>query len=210
MKIVISVGGSVLYDKKFNVKLAKDLKKVLNKFNNDYKIVAGGGTLARDLISQFKFDEESLHTIGIMATKINAFALSRILGYKFVDVHPKRIGKIKENTVSGGYKPGWSTDVDAAIIANYWNADALLNLTNVDHMYTKDPKLKGAKPIDFIDFESVFEILGEEFDPGMHYPIDPRAVKILMRKKIPIYIFKGIKNLEKILAGKEFVGTIIN
>ncbi len=210
MKIVISVGGSVLYDKKFNIKLAKDLKRVLDKFNNDYKVVAGGGTLARDLISQFNFDEESLHTLGIMATKINAFALSRILGYKFVDIHPKRIGKIKENTVSGGYKPGWSTDVDAAIIAKYWSADAFLNMTNVDHVYTDNPTNKNAKPIDFMDYESAIELLGNNFDPGMHYPIDPRAVKILMSKRIPIYIFKGIKNLEKILAGKEFVGTIIN
>ena len=210
MKIVISVGGSVLYNKKFNIELARNLKKILHKFNNNYKVVAGGGTLARDLISQFNFDEESLHTIGIMATKINAFALSRILGYKFVDIHPKRIGKMKENTVSGGYKPGWSTDVDAAVIAKYWDADAFLNMTNVDHVYTDNPSKKNAKPIDFMDYESAIEFFGNNFVPGMHYPIDPRAISILLKKRIPIYIFKGIKNLEKILAGEEFVGTRIN
>ncbi len=210
MKFVVSVGGSVLYNGKFNTKLAKSINGVLSKIKNDYKIVAGGGTLARDLINQFKFDEESLHQIGIMATKINAFALSKYLGFKFVDKHPKLIGKMKENTVSGGYKPGWSTDVDAAIIAKYWGADALLNLTNVDHMYTRDPKEPGAKPIEFIDYESVMDILGNKFNPGMHYPIDPRAIKILKVERIPIYIFKGVENLRKILLKKEFIGTRIN
>ncbi len=210
MKFVISVGGSVLYNKKFNLEFANELKKILKKHNHKYKIVTGGGSLARDLIKQFNFDEKSLHILGIMATKINAFALSRILNYKYTEIHPKRIAKIKENTVSAGYKPGWSTDVDAAIIAKYWDADALLNITNVDYMYTKDPKLKGAKPIDFIDFESALEILGNKFEPGMHYPIDPRAVKILKSKRIPIFIFKGLNNLDKILSGKEFMGTRIN
>ena len=208
MKFVISVGGSVLYNERFDVGLANSLKKVL-KNKNEYKIVTGGGTLARNLISQFHFDEESEHIIGIMATKINAFALSKILGYRFVDKNPKNIAKIKENTVSGGYKPGWSTDIDAAIIAKYWGADALLNLTNVDYMYTKDPNKPGAKPIESIDYESIKEILGHKFSPGMHYPIDPRVIDVLKRKRIPILIFSGINNLKKIIEGKKFVGTTI-
>ena len=208
MKFVISVGGSVLYNGKFNHKLANSLKKVLDN-SHSYKLVTGGGTLARDLISQFHFDEESEHILGIMATKINAFALSKILGYKFVDKNPISIARIKENTVSGGYKPGWSTDIDAAIIAKYWNADALLNLTNIDYMYTKNPNRPGAKPIESIDYESVKEILGHDFSPGMHYPIDPRVIDILKKKRIPIIIFSGISNLKKIIEGKKFVGTTI-
>ena len=207
MKIVISVGGSVLYERHFNYKLALGLKGVLK--NGKYKIVTGGGKLARNLISQLGFlEEEDRHRVGIMATNINAFILSKILNFKFLDINPKLVGLKNFNTVSGGYKPGWSTDVDAAIIAKYWRADLFLNMTNVKYVYNKDPrKYKNAKPLKEISFDELIEIQDNTYSPGMHYVLDPRAVKILRKLKIKTYIFSGVYNLEKILEGKNFVGT---
>ena len=208
MKVVISIGGSILYPRNFDYKLAIEIKKVL-KNKNKYKIVAGGGRLARDLISQFKFlNQEEKHEIGIMATNINAFVLSKILNFKFLDINPRIIGLKKFNTVSGGYKPGWSTDVDAAIIAKYWKAGIFLNMTNVKYVYNKDPrKYKDAKPFKKISFDELIKIQGNVFSPGMHYVLDPRAVRILKNFKIKTYIFSGVENLRKILEGKNFVGT---
>ena len=207
MKVVISVGGSILYEKHFNYELALGLKGVLK--SGKYKIVAGGGRLARNLISQLNFlKEEDKHRVGIMATKINAFILSKILNFKFLDIDPRLIGLKNFNTVSGGYKPGWSTDVDAAIIAKYWKADVFLNMTNVKYVYNKDPrKYKNAKPFKEISFDELIEIQGNKYSPGMHYVLDPRAVKILKRSRIQAYIFSGIGNLKRILEGRDFVGT---
>ena len=208
MKIVMSVGGSVLYKNNFNYKLAFEIKKSL-KNKNKYKLVAGGGKLARNLISQFDFlGEKERHKIGIMATNINAFVLSKILNFNFLDINPRLIGLKNFNTVSGGYKPGWSTDVDAAIIAKYWKADIFLNMTDVRYVYDKDPKkYKNAKSFKEISFNKLMEIQGNKYDPGMHYVLDPRAVEILKRSKIKTYIFSNIENLNKILEGKEFIGT---
>ena len=208
MRVVISIGGSILYPNDFDYRLALEIKKILKK-KDKYKIVAGGGKLARDLIFQLNFlNEEDKHRIGIMATNINAFVLSKILNFKFLDINPKLIGLKNFNTVSGGYKPGWSTDVDAAIIAKYWKADLFLNMTNVKYVYDKDPrKYKDAKPFKEISFDELIKIQGHKYSPGMHYVLDPRAVKILKKSKTRTYIFSGIENLRKIIEGKEFIGT---
>ncbi len=211
MKFVISVGGSVLYDGKFNLNFAIKLKNSLIE-KHKYKIVAGGGTLAKEFIDEFNFlKEDDKHRLGIYATNINAFVLSRILGFKFLDINPKRIAKVRENTVSGGYKVGWSTDVDAAIIAKYWKADILLNITNVPYVYDKDPKkFRDARPIKSISYDELIKIQKGNFNPRMHFVFDPRGLRILKRTGIPIYIFSGISNLRKILLGKKFRGTIVS
>jgi len=39
-----------------------------------------------------------------------------------------------------GWKPGWSTDYDAVIMAKNISADAIINMSNIDYVYDSDPK----------------------------------------------------------------------
>ena len=60
----------------------------------------------------------------------------------------KKIKSKKKVLIAGGWKPGWSTDFDAVLLAKNLKAELVINMTNVDYVYNKDPKKsKGAKPI---------------------------------------------------------------
>ena len=50
--------------------------------------------------------------------------------------------------VAGGWMPGRSTDDDAVRLAKIYGAEMVINLSNIDYVYDKDPnKYKDAKKL---------------------------------------------------------------
>ena len=50
----------------------------------------------------------------------------------------------------------------------------------------------------------------KQFKPGQHFVLDQKAAGIIMKNKIKTYILgKNMKNLDLLLSGKKFKGTII-
>jgi len=217
MKIVISLGGSVIVPKEIDVKFIKEFAKLIKKYKKKHRfsIVCGGGYTARIYTRKakdFGISTKKAHELGIDATHLNAKFLAMILNAKFSKEHPNEIGKMKGLIVSGGYKPGWTTDTDAALIAKSMKADVLINITDVKGVYTKDPdKYKDAKLIrkmDWLEFEKMFgkKIKGA----GKHYVFDPLAAQICKKENIKVIVIgKDIKNLKNVLNNKEFIGTVI-
>lgn len=218
MKIVISLGGSVIVPKDLDMMFLRDFAKLIKKYKKKHKfsIVCGGGHTARIYTSkakEFGLSTNDAHELGISATHLNAKFLAKILDAKFSNEHPTKIGKMKGIVVSGGYKPGWTTDTDAALIAKSMKADMLINMTDVKGVYTKDPhKFKNAKLIPKISWEEFEEMFGKKITgAGKHYVFDPLAGQICKKSKIKVYVSgKNLKNIEKLLNRKNFTGTIIN
>jgi uridylate kinase len=54
-------------------------------------------------------------------------------------------------------------------------------------------------------------MVGDKWDPGMNTPFDPVASKKAQRMGLKVVIIKGddLENVERFLAGKEYVGTLI-
>ena len=150
MKIVISLGGSLLTKELTHEnfkKYADVLRKLKNK-GHKLIVVCGGGKIAReyrDVAKSFTKDNVLLDWIGIQATHMNALTLIAALGK---DAHPVSLRtpeEVKKNfkdkiLVCGGDLPGCSTDYDAALFAEAVKADLLINATNVDGVYSDDPK----------------------------------------------------------------------
>ena len=221
-KLVISVGGSLLVPKL--PPQAENFKKYANflmdlSFHGHYVLaVCGGGELARDY--QRKLAPRDFHgrdLAGIKATKENAMKLCRYLGnfgtkvildYRSV---PRYYGK--KIVCVGGNKPGHSTDWDAAFFAQRLSADLIINATNVDGIYSCDPKKsKLAELIPDITYDTYLKQFGSAWEPGMHAPFDYKAASLMVNSKhrIPTVIVNGT-NLENILAaieGKK-VGTLL-
>ena len=89
----------------------------------------------------------------------------------------------------------------------------MINLSNIDYVYDKDPrKHKDAKKIKEIVWSDFRKIVGDEWDPGMSVPFDPVASKLAQRAKLEVIIANGkkLKNLEKIFDGQAFVGTRVS
>lgn len=218
MKYVISLGGSVIIPQDVDVKFLSEFAKMIKELSkkHQFSIVCGGGSTARiyaGAAMKLGVNEYNSHEIGTQATLLNAFLMSKVLDGEFTPGHPEETAKKfgKKIVVSGGYKPGWTTDIDAAIIAKTIKADALINITNVDHVYDSDPKVNpNAKKIEKISWNDFMKLPAMERKPGAHFVFDPEAAEICMKSEIKVFVVgKDTSNLKNCLEGKKFIGTTI-
>ena len=220
--IVLSLGGSQIIPDKINLKFINEFKKTILKNKNNYKfiIVCGGGNLARKYISALKgkpFKTQS--AAGISATRSNAKFMSCFFSQNPLQEIPIKINKLKkqlkkQDIVFCGaleFKPKQTTDSNAAEIAEFFKTE-LINITNVQGLYNKDPKKhKNAKFISKIGWKDFDKIANKiKFKPGQHFVLDQAASEIVSKNKITTYILgKNLSHLDKLLKGKKFKGTTI-
>jgi len=223
MKIVIRIGGSVVASPPNPVLIGKyaDLLKDLKKQGHQIVAVVGGGALARDFIKvagELGLDEANRDCTAIHVSRLFAQLFVMRLGEAGCGTVPISLdeagaclkrGKI---VVMGGLKSGMTTDTVAAMIGEKIDADLLVKASNVDGIYTKDPKkYPDAKKIDELKFNDLTRLFEENrHKAGIHQILDPEAVKILRKGEMKMVIVNGFKPENVLLAVKgEKVGTII-
>src|SRR3972149_9072538 len=176
--IVISVGGSLIVPNGgINTKFLSQLNSFVRKHVKKGKrffLVAGGGATARRYIEGGStvignLTEEDLYWLVIHSTRLNAHLLRTI----FMDIaHPRTIENYRRKLINwrepvvigAGWKPGWSTDYDAVILARDYNARLILNLSDIDWVYDKDPnKYKDAKPIKRMTWTQMQDLIGTKW-----------------------------------------------
>jgi len=219
MKIVISLGGSLINPGRINYPFLSSFKKTIKKFSrHKIIIVTGGGKVARDYIEALKDKSERVRSlIGISATRLNAMLVSNFLDADvFIPDSSDEIKKIlkrKNLVVCGalGYRKDMTSDGTAADLAREIKADFLVNMTNVKGLFDKDPrKFKNARFISEISFFDFLKMLDKmKYKPGQHFVLDRPAARIISRHKIKTAILNNAKNLEKLLKREKFAGTII-
>lgn len=224
--IVISVGGSLIIP---NGGVDTDFLKKLNTFirtqvsqGKRFILIIGGGKTARNYRDAGKkvigkISEEDLDWLGIHSTRLNAHLLRTI----FQDIaHPRIITNYnrplfnwKEPVAIGaGWKPGWSTDYDAVVVARDYHASTIINLSNIDYVYTADPgKDKNAKPIHKTTWSYFENIVGKTWSPGINAPFDPVATQLAKKLRLTAIVVNGknFANLNNLINGERFRGTVI-
>jgi len=223
--VVISLGGSQIFSNgEINVSYLKKFRDLINKHRRNYNfvIVTGGGSIARIYIEGLRKNgsgNKLQSFAGISVTRTNARFLSYFFGRDVLEGIPHKISDVqrlagkKDIVFCGGleYHANQTSDSTAAQIAEKLNAE-FINITNVDGLYNKNPKKsRDAKLISFISWKKFNEIASKiMFKPGQHFVLDQRASKIIMDKKIKTYIVgPKIKELDELLKGKSFRGTVI-
>ncbi len=220
--VVLSLGGSLIFPQDLDRNFLNDFKNTIQKYIKKgfkFVIICGGGKLARTFqgvaSKNKKLSNEELDWLGIHATKINAFIVKSIFGdyaENFVINDPTKKFIFKKNVaVASGWKPGWSTDYDAVLLAKSLKAKEVINMSNVDFVYGKDPKkFKDAKKIEKMKWNDFFKLVGGKWKAGMNAPFDPIAAKEAKKSKIKVMVVgRELKNLENLLEGKKFKGTVI-
>ncbi len=223
--IVISLGGSLIIPNKINTEFLEKFKKVLLKNKRKYKfvIVCGGGKTARNYIQgleEKKKKENFQNLLGISATRMNARFMSYFFGEDVNQGIPHDMKQVKgllrfNNFVFCGalrYAKGQTSDTTSAKLARYFKTD-FINLTNVKGLYDKNPKkFRSAKFISEISHKDFLKIAKQiEFKPGQHFVLDQKSAKIIKKYNITTYILgEDLKNLDKVLNKKHFVGTLIS
>jgi len=224
--IILSIGGSLLATKDgINTKFLRRLNTFVRKYikrGKRFFLVAGGGVTARayrdagkDVVGGMTSDD--LDWIGIHATRLNAHLLRTIFEDiahpRIIENYDKKLRDWKEPLVIGaGWKPGWSTDYDAVILARDYGANLIINMSNIDWVYDKDPRLhKDAQAIEKLTWGELEKIVGTEWSPGINAPFDPIAAQLARKLRLTVIVANGenIENIENIIEGDAFDGTVV-
>ncbi|MBD3311298.1 MAG: UMP kinase [Candidatus Magasanikbacteria bacterium] len=222
---IISVGGSIVIPKTgFDIPFLKKFRNLILKHvkkGEKFILVIGGGATARQYQEAgkgvIKMTNEELDWIGIHCTILNAqFVKHLFKNYSYKDVVTDPRFKIKTNKpiiIASGWKPGCSTDKDAVLLAKAYGAKELINLSNIEYVYDKDPnKYKTAKKIEEIDWKTFRrDIVGYKWEAGANKPFDPIASREAQKLGLKVKILKGtdLSQVERSLKGEKFKGTVI-
>src|SRR5512133_861163 len=189
--VVLSVGGSLVVPKAgIDVSYLKDFRSfILKQVKNGYRfiIVVGGGRTARQyqeaanlLVS---LAEEDVDWLGIHATRLNGHLLRSLFRdialHRVVKDPTRKIAWNKKVLIAAGWKPGWSTDYVAVKMAKQYGSKFVINLSNIDAVYDRDPNIDpDAKKFDHMTWKQFRAIVGHEWHPGANHPFDPVASRL--------------------------------
>lgn len=221
--IIISLGGSLIVPDEIDIEFVKLFIETIKEYvakGFKFAIITGGGKTARkyqNAIKEiFKPNNNELDWIGIMALRLNAEFLKVSFGelaHDFVINNPQEMTEINKPIIIGGAKkPGSSTDLSAVYFAQQLGARKIINLSNIDFAYNKDPnKFPDAIKIEKNSWSDFRAILPREWDPGLNTPFDPIAAKKAESLGLEVIIMNGknIENLKHYLNEEPFIGTII-
>ena len=226
MVTVISLGGSIVapdgVDEAFLSQFTALIGELLSGDDKRrFILVVGGGGPARAWQSAYQNVcatpvNDQADWIGVMATRLNAQLIKAIMGSfstQPVITDPTQAGQFSCRVLTAaGWKPGFSSDFDAVLLAEKFRAEMVINLSNIKQVYTDDPKKNpDAKPIDAISWDDFKKLVGDEWVPGKNVPFDPIATRHAAQLGLKVICAAGkdLPNLRNVLDGKPFVGTII-
>ena len=223
---VLDLGGSIVAPEVIDTDFLKRMRDFLVSWLEEDRerriiLIIGGGAPARKYQQAYRGTDEEpsaeeLDWIGIMATRLNAQLVKAVMGDWCRDpvvTDPTAVKTMSGRVlVAAGWKPGWSTDYDAVLLAETFGAGTILNLSNIKKVYTADPRLDPeARPLDALSWEEYQRMCGDTWTPGKNTPFDPVATKKAreLRLKVIAADGKDLENLGRIFKEEEFVGTVI-
>lgn len=225
MRVTICFGGSIIAPDWPDMGCIREIAQALRALKSqkhEVLVVVGGGNPSRRYIKaarEFGASSTCCDLIGINVTRMNAHLLISALGdlaeRELVTTFEKAIrvmlrGKIP---VMGGTTPGHTTDAVAAMLASSSKSDLLVFFTDVDGVYTSDPKLdrKARKFRTMTSHELVNLVAMQKVKPGMNIVVDPIGARLIERARIRALVLgrHEISRLAEILKGAKHSGTTI-
>jgi len=229
-RILIKISGESLskensleYDLDFIMDLCHQIKNI-QKMGVQISIVIGGGNFWRGVEGEkIGVDRSTSDYIGMIATIMNALFIQSVLERMGLEtrvqsaltltevcepyIRRRAIRHLEKGRIvifaAGTGNPYFTTDTAAALRASEINAEVILKGTNVEGVYSEDPKLnKDAKLLKSITFT--------DFLIKNLKALDPTAISLSRETNIPVIVF-NIKNKDSIIkALNHEEGTLIS
>ena len=222
--IVISVGGSLIVPKEVDTEFLKDFRSlILECIEKGYTftLFTGGGGVCRTYNTAVDalvpgIERSAKDWLGISITKVNAQLLKTIFGdlceETIISDPHTNIERTKPILIGSGWKPGWSTDYDAVIFATERGVHRVINISNISHVYTSDPRTNpDAQKLETVTWSEYRKLIPETWEAGLHSPFDPIASKKAEESKLEVLMLDGrnIEALKNAIGGNSFEGTKI-
>ena len=229
-RVLLKVSGEALMgDKAFGIdvtmtdKIAKEVKTAHDD-GVDICLVIGGGNIFRGLSAAATgIERATADYMGMLATVMNALAMQSALERQGLDtrvmsaipmptvcepyLRRKAVRHLEKKRVvifaAGTGNPFFTTDTAAALRAAEMGCEALMKGTQVDGVYSADPKTNP----DATRYETLthMEVLSRDLKV-----MDSSAVTLMRENNIPIIVFSIHKpgSFQNVLAGKGVCTTI--
>jgi uridylate kinase len=225
--VVMSVGGSLIVPDGIDTVFLTNFKNFVERqiafHGRRFIIIAGGGKTARRYqdaaATVTELDPEDLDWMGIHATRLNGHLLRTIfrdIAHPVMVTNPDEINDIHNGApliIASGYRPGASTDLRAVQIAINCGATKVINLSNIDYVYSDDPRTNPhAQKLEQTTWEDFMKLIPTEWNPGLSSPFDPVAARAAHTNNLEVAVINGgkISEVEQYLAGTSFMGTRIH
>ena len=183
-------------------RISNEIKSVVD-LNVQVCIVVGGGNIFRGISSKESGIERTTGDyMGMLATIMNALAMQTSLEMIGINTRVQSalpIASVCESYIrrraerhidkgrviifaAGTGNPYFTTDTAAALRASEMNCDAMFKATNVDGVYSKDPK----KFNEATRFEKIkyMDVLGQDLKV-----MDAAAISLARENNVPIIVF---------------------
>jgi uridylate kinase len=223
-RYIISLGGSLIVPGEIDIRFLREFKKIIEREvakGKKFLIITGGGRTARRYAEAARnlrmLSRNDLDWLGVHSTRLNAHLLRTVFrkhAHARIITNPRKTERAVEPIIiAAGWRPGSSTDHQAVLLAKKYGIKNILNLTNIDYVYDKDPnKYKNAKAYKQISWHDFRKIVGNKWDPGSNTPFDPVASRVAAKLKLTVVILNGgrTNDLNNYLSGKSFKGTVIS
>jgi uridylate kinase len=220
---IISLGGSTIVPDLPNGEFVRSFAELIRervKKGRRFVIVTGGGRTSRNyhkaLQDSGNTNSDDADWIGIFATRLNAELIRLSLGkLAHVDVVKDPTKKVVWKTpvlIAGGWKPGRSTDYDAVLLAKMFGAKQMVNVSNIDYVYTADPKKDpNARSLPQITWKDLIAMLPSKWSPNLSSPFDPIAARLASKLKLSVSIVNGalLADVARAIDEMPFRGTTI-
>jgi len=223
--VVVSIGGSVLLTGEADTEYFVELADLLHRVGAQRPLVVtvGGGRTAREYIrlgralglTEFELDE-----VGIEVTRLHARLLAARVGPPTPAHPPTTVPAVVEQlrsgspVILGGTEPGHTTDGVAALVAVRIRAARVVNATNVDGVYDRDPHAhpdaRRIERMTWPEFRAMVQA-GTSGEAGQNFLFDRLGVDALARAEIPLLVVPGrdLPNLEDAIVGRPCRGSRI-
>src|SRR5512138_2229500 len=153
MVTVVSLGGSIVAPETADAEFLSSFVALVGEMLKEdekrrFIFVVGGGGPAREWQKAYREvtgggSDDQADWIGIMATRLNAQLLKAVMSEwcpQDVVIDPTQVGPfVGRVLVAAGWKPGFSSDYDAVLLAERFQAKEVVNLSNIAKVYTDDP-----------------------------------------------------------------------
>lgn len=223
--VAVSLGGSFLVKETgVDAQLTRDIAGVLTRAAQQRRVLAvvGGGAVARTYIHGARdlgAGETALDDLGIAVTRINARVLLAALP-KAYPLPPRTFDEaiLASHSfpvvVMGGTHAGHTTDAVTVMLGDKARASRVVIATNVDGVYTADPKKDpAAKLLPRLTHADLVRITtGADAKAGSAGVIDPLGARMLARSGMECAVVDGrdLKALEAAILGRnDFHGSLI-
>ena len=223
--VVVSIGGSILLRDEHDVDYLGKLAELLRSAGRSgpVAVTTGGGRTARQYIRlgrELGLTEVELDELGIEVTRLHARLLAGRIGPPCPARPPVTVAEAVHElhraspVILGGTEPGHTTDGVAALLAVRLRAARLVNATDVDGVYDRDPRrypeARRIARMRWPEFRTLVAA-GTSAEAGQNFLFDRLGAEMLARAGIPLAIVSGrdLPNLRAAIEGRPFDGSRI-